>query len=239
MIISFLIGSVHVLLLSRKLNYSNNNTLNYLFILIAGGFLSSLIVGFVFYPYQFNISSGNSITLISWGGLIGGIVIIFLIGYFWKENILHLYDLFIPGYACALAIGRIGCFFAGCCYGKHTNHWWGITFSNSMAPASHVVQPLVPVQLISSLFLFILSGILTFSLIKKFSDRGYTFMLFLFLYPIFRFIIEHMRDDPRIFFFGLSDGQSCSILLLLLGIALFLYRRGYLFQSICNHSMQS
>lgn len=240
MIISFLIGSIHVLLLSRKLNYSITNILNYLFILIAGGFLSSLIVGLIFYPYQLNISSGNSIPLISWGGLIGGIIIIILIGYYWKENIFQLYDLFIPGYACALAIGRIGCFFAGCCYGKHTNNWWGITFSNSMAPASHAIQPLVPVQLISSLFLFLLSGFLSFSLIRKFSDRGFTFMQFLFIYSIFRFIVEFMRDDPRIFIFGLSDGQNFSILLFLFGVALYLYRKNNYFKTVDNcHSLHS
>jgi prolipoprotein diacylglyceryltransferase len=129
-------------------------------------------------------------------------------------------------------------FFAGCCYGKHTITG-GVSLSQTAWLLLRTLFHSCSVQTDQLFYSFYIKWNSYFFVIKKFSDRGYISMLFLFLYPIFRFIIEHIRDDPRIFFFGLSDGQSCSILLLLLGIALFLYRRGYLFQSICNHSMQS
>ena len=43
---------------------------------------------------------------------------------------LATWDAFAPGLALGHAIGRVGCFAAGCCYGKPTSHFWGVTFTN-------------------------------------------------------------------------------------------------------------
>ena len=58
-------------------------------------------------------------------------------------------DAFAPGLALGHSIGRLGCFAAGCCYGKETHHWWGVTFTNHLAneiTGTPLHVPLEPTQ---------------------------------------------------------------------------------------------
>ena len=67
--------------------------------------------------------------------------------------VLSTCDAFAPGLALGHAIGRLGCFAAGCCYGKPTTHFWGITFTNPLAyelVGTPVHQALQPTQLFES-----------------------------------------------------------------------------------------
>ena len=62
-------------------------------------------------------------------------------------------DAFAPGLALGHAIGRIGCFAAGCCYGKPTHFFWGVTFHNPLAfqiTGTPLNVPLEPTQLFES-----------------------------------------------------------------------------------------
>jgi phosphatidylglycerol:prolipoprotein diacylglycerol transferase len=160
-----------------------------------------------------------SLPLISWGGFSGGIIVVFILKLAWKTEIFKLLDLISPGYALALSIGRIGCFMGGCCYGKHTDSSWGVYFTHCMAPASQKLQPLIPIQLISSILLFILTLLLIYIYIKS-SSPGNSIITFIIIYSISRFIIEYFRDDSRHYVFSLSDGQIYSILMLIAGIIL-------------------
>ena len=67
------------------------------------------------------------------GGLIGALLA--AAWYIRKHNMpaLATCDAFAPGLALGHAIGRVGCFAAGCCYGKETHHFWGVTFTNPLA----------------------------------------------------------------------------------------------------------
>jgi phosphatidylglycerol:prolipoprotein diacylglycerol transferase len=132
-------------------------------------------------------------------------------------------DLFAPSVALGLFFARIGCFMAGCCYGKETSLPWGVTFTDPLSLARlHI--PLHPTQLYEAaggLFLFL-------SLIwmeKKKSYDGQIFWLFLLLYSILRFFIEFVRDDPRGFLFGtfLSTSQTLGILLAILSLFMLNY----------------
>ena len=63
---------------------------------------------------------------------------------------LATWDAFAPGLAMGHAIGRVGCFAAGCCYGKPTSHFWGVTFTNPIANLNSYTPlgvPLEPTQL--------------------------------------------------------------------------------------------
>ena len=84
------------------------------------------------------------------GGLIGAAVA--AVWYIRKHRMpaLATWDAFAPGLAMGHAIGRVGCFAAGCCYGKPTSHFWGVTFTNPVAnPNSYTPLgvPLEPTQL--------------------------------------------------------------------------------------------
>ncbi|SDL20851.1 phosphatidylglycerol:prolipoprotein diacylglycerol transferase [Maridesulfovibrio ferrireducens] len=112
-----------------------------------------------------------------------------------KQPLLQWLDCIAPGVALGQTIGRLGCFFAGCCYGKTTSLPWGVTFSDpgSLAPIGHLLHP---TQLYHSL-----AGLLTFVILliaKNFikSEGGLT-GLFLILFSVCRFIIEFFRADYR------------------------------------------
>ncbi|MEG0564206.1 prolipoprotein diacylglyceryl transferase [Anaerorhabdus sp.] len=163
----------------------------------------------------FNLMDGYVV----YGGIIGGIIGGYLYCKKHNLNFLEYFDLLVPSVALAQAFGRIGCFFAGCCYGSVTDSPIGITFpANSLAPAG---IPLIPTQLFSSVFDFILFFVLiTFARKKK--TNGEVASLYLVLYSIGRFIIEIFRGDLIRGSVGtLSTSQFISILVFIVGITLF------------------
>src|SRR5882672_8235605 len=109
-------------------------------------------------------------------------------------------DVFAPGIALGHVVGRFGCFFAGCCYGKPTTVPWAITFTSPSAAANVGTPlniPLHPTQLYEpgaeALILIILLA--TESRGRRFAGR--TFWLYMLMYGVSRYIIEMFRGDPR------------------------------------------
>jgi len=133
---------------------------------------------------------------------------------------------FAPGIALGHVIGRFGCFFAGCCYGRPTTMPWGITFTDPFA-AANVGTPLGvhlhPTQLYEAgAELIILLGLLlTEKKGKPFGGR--TFWLYILLYAISRYFIEYFRGDERGTVGMFSTSQFISILLTPLAIAMLVY----------------
>ena len=125
------------------------------------------------------------------------------------------------------AFGRIGCFFAGCCYGSPTKSSFGVTFNSGLVPFHLHGVPLHPTQLYESLFLFILFVFL-FWLHRHRKFSGQILVVYIFCYSLFRFIIEFLRgDEARGFFLGghLSTSQILSILFFFSGIITFFFLR--------------
>ncbi len=157
------------------------------------------------------------------GGLIGAFIVAWWFLRKYNMPALATCDAFSPGLALGHAVGRVGCFSAGCCYGKATTHFWGITFTNPVANANSGTPlniPLEPTQLIESAAELVIFGILTWMFARKKFD-GQIFGAYLFLYGIARFLIEFLRDDPGrggpYFGGALSGTQLISIGLVLAG----------------------
>jgi phosphatidylglycerol---prolipoprotein diacylglyceryl transferase len=135
-------------------------------------------------------------------------------------------DVFAPGIALGHVVGRFGCFFAGCCYGKPTNVPWAITFTDPYA-ASNVGTPLNvplhPTQLYEAgaeaLILALLLA--TESRGKRFPGR--TFWLYMLLYAASRYVIELFRDDPRGAILMFSTSQFISIVLGPVAVVMLVY----------------
>jgi phosphatidylglycerol:prolipoprotein diacylglycerol transferase len=103
--------------------------------------LETLREGFVFY-----------------GALIGGLGGVAIYAAKHKLPYLAFVDLFSPSLVLAHAFGRIGCFFAGCCYGMEYDCAISVVFpQGAVAPAG---VPLLPTQLMESAFLFLLTFVL-------------------------------------------------------------------------------
>ena len=107
-------------------------------------------------------------------------------------------DAFAPGLALGHAIGRVGCLSAGCCWGKPTNHFWGITFTNPLAHdlvGTPLNQPLEPTQLFEGAVELANFFILAWMIKRKKFD-GQVFAAYLILYGVARYFLEFIRDDP-------------------------------------------
>jgi phosphatidylglycerol:prolipoprotein diacylglycerol transferase len=125
-------------------------------------------------------------------------------------------DVFAPGIALGHVVGRFGCFFAGCCWGKPTDVPWAITFTNPYAAANvgtPLNVPLHPTQLYEAGAEALILGILLASERRGRGFPGRTFWLYMLLYAISRFIIEFYRNDPRGSVLMFSTSQFISLLL--------------------------
>lgn len=138
-------------------------------------------------------------------------------------------DAFAPGIALGHVIGRMGCFFAGCCYGRPTDVAWAVTFTSEYAAqnvGTPLNVPLHPTQLYEAgAELVILIGLLLFERRGR-QFPGRTFWSYMLVYGVTRFIIEFYRGDPRGMVGDLSTSQFVSVLLVPLSlIMLFVLAR--------------
>jgi phosphatidylglycerol:prolipoprotein diacylglycerol transferase len=137
------------------------------------------------------------------GGLVfyGGFLIAAVAGVFYcrkyKISVPVMADCVAPALAMGQAIGRWGCFFAGCCYGKPTLLPWGVRFKDpaSLAPLDINLHP---VQIYEALGNVAISLILWRRLMKKpEAPAGQIFWLYILLYGVLRFAMELLRGDDR------------------------------------------
>ncbi len=152
----------------------------------------------------------------------GGIVLGIFTGWLYTRrkhlNFFKMFDLVMPSIALAQAFGRIGCFLAGCCYGKETASACHIVFKNSQFAPNNV--KLIPTQLMSSALNFLHFGVLLGFARKKRYD-GQVGSLYLILYSIGRFAMEYFRGDPRGSVWLFSTSQFIAIFTLIAGVVLY------------------
>lgn len=159
-----------------------------------------------------------------YGGIIGGILSAMLYCRIKKLPFLKYFDLLIPSVALAQGFGRIGCFLAGCCYGKETQSAIGITFHDSAYAPNGV--SLLPTQLISSGLNFLHFFVLVW-LTKRKKGDGQIAGLYLVFYSVGRFILEFFRGDLiRGSVGSLSTSQFIAIFICLAGVILIAVRNG-------------
>ena len=158
------------------------------------------------------------------GGLLGGIFGGWLFCRLKGLPVWTFFDIGMPSVALAQGFGRIGCFFAGCCYGVETDSAFSVMFSHSDFAPNHV--HLVPTQLLSAAGDFLLAVFLwTFDRKWKKND-GEVVSLYLILYSAGRIVIEFWRGDLIRGAVGpLSTSQFIGVFTLAAGILLFLNRR--------------
>ena len=168
----------------------------------------------------------SPMTYLGGGGFVvyGGIILALIVGavYFTlkKKDPLIVMDLIMPEVSIAQGFGRIGCFLAGCCYGRITDSVFGVVFpEGSLAPAG---VKLIPTQLIMSAGNFLIAGILLIAA-TKLKKRGQILSLYLILYAIGRFAVEFLRNDHRGAVGVFSTSQFISLFIVIIGIGLFVW----------------
>ena len=160
-----------------------------------------------------------------YGGLIAATAVAIL---YMKKHELPAWaiaDMGAPSIALGEAIGRWGCFAAGCCYGKETSGRFHITFTDPLAIARPLNVPLHPTQIYLSLNAFLIFLVLQW-VYKRRTFDGEVFWLYVLLYSITRGILEIFRGDlVRGFvpYIGLSTSQFIGVLTALASIGMLFY----------------
>ncbi len=191
-------------------------------ILVASiGFLGAKLL---FVIVEFDMFLEDPIAILGSQGFVvyGGIIAGALTGYIYtkvkKIDFLTYLDLVMPSVSVAQGFGRIGCFLAGCCYGRETTTALGVVFpEGSLAPAG---ISLLPTQLFSSIGNFVIAGVLIWYSTKT-KVKGNVGAMYMVLYGIGRFAVEILRNDSRGSVGQLSTSQFISIFIVLGGIILF------------------
>jgi phosphatidylglycerol:prolipoprotein diacylglycerol transferase len=127
---------------------------------------------------------------------------LFLVWFFARRRVplLKGLDWLAPGLSLAHGIGRIGCFFAGCCWGKACSLPWAVTFTSAEAHELTGVPlgvALHPTQLYEMAAELLIAPILLWKILKHPWRAGSTFLTYVAIYGVVRFLVEFVRDDPR------------------------------------------
>ncbi len=186
-----------------------------------------------------------------YGGFIGAVIASVIVMRYYKLPWWRTADSFAPGIILGQAIGRLGCFSAGCCWGKPTAGWFGVHFSEKgheitgvptivshlsdrvqqnvwaerLADLGGIAAPLNlhPTQIYEAgAALLILAVLLLIHRRRRF--EGQVILAYSMLYSVARFIIEYWRDDPRGEIFGMSTSQFIAVIIFVGALATFIYR---------------
>jgi len=166
--------------------------------------------------------------MVALGGVVCAVIVSLI--YVKKKNIsaADATDALTPSLALGLAIGRVGCFFNGCCFGKECHLPWGMSFPKGSI--SHYVYgdiPLHPTQIYAVIY-----NLLIFAVLMRTAKipglRGMQFPVFLVLYGIFRGMNESLRyygghEEGMRLFGSITFSQLVSIVFVLSGLIILIY----------------
>lgn len=207
---------------ATKKGYNEDKLFNLLITAVISGILGGKLL-FIIVEFK-NIMKNPEILLdfgngfVIYGAIILGVIGVYVYSKKNKWDTLDILDSVVPGVAIAQGFGRIGCFLAGCCYGRETTSHFGVIFpSDSLAPAG---VNLIPTQIYSSIFDFLL-GFFLLWYAKKTKVKGKVVAMYVIIYSIGRFLIEFLRNDPRGNVMMLSTSQFIAIFTLIIGICIY------------------
>jgi len=185
---------------AEKEGLDSQKVLDLCFYVMVSALLGARLL-YVIVEYRYFLDSPLEIFKFWKGGLVfyGGLILGVLISlWYLKRNQMPMWktaDLLAPSIALGQLIGRWGCFFAGCCYGKKTDVAWGITFTDprSLAPLEISLHPTQVYLSLNAVFIFIFLMWLS----KRKLFDGQILWSYGILYSIGRFSIEYFRGDDR------------------------------------------
>lgn len=230
--LGFLFGMIYVRRESRRVGLNEDQVMDLFFYLAVAGLVGSRILYVMVSVDDF--WSDPMVFFRVWeGGLVfqGGVIGSLLVAVFYiRKHKLPFYlcaDTFVPALSLGHALGRLGCFFAGCCYGKQCGLYdaFCLVFPHNPDTVAPPGIPLMPTQLMESFGEFMLFGFLIFYRWRKPFD-GAVFLMYLMTYSVLRSIVEVFRGDTvRGFVIEpyLSNGQFISLIAFLASLFLWVY----------------
>lgn len=228
-----LAGLATAIRLGKSKGLDSNRILDMGFIVILSGMIGSRLLyiiinlpDYIANPLNiFKIWEGG---LVFSGGLVAVIIVVLIYVRKYNYNLWTICDLWSPAASIGEGIGRIGCFFAGCCYGRPCDLPWAVTFTD---PKTIAIPnfPLHPTQLYS-----FLSGMIIFAVLMIINSKrryeGQVFLWFLILHSTARLFIEQFRFDARgsVFNDTLTMTQLVALVILFAAVIMLFWRRSVL-----------
>lgn len=224
--LAFIIAGIIFYLLAPRAGLPRADAFNVLALILVGGVVGAkLFYLLTLIPHWRELAAAGwravleqiaSGGMVFYGGLVGGLLM--LVGYLRKYKLPFLPSLDIAAVALPVghAIGRLGCFSVGCCYGVPSEH--GILMPHSLIAPRDV--PLVPTQLIESGFCLLLAVVLYLILRRK-PRPGVVTSIYLVAYSVFRFVIEFWRGDVMRGFIGPFSLSQWMSVVILVGVVLY------------------
>ncbi|MDD2619431.1 MAG: prolipoprotein diacylglyceryl transferase [Syntrophomonadaceae bacterium] len=223
--IAVLVGIIGVRKLFTKEGYDPEIVLDLAIVMVVSGLLGARLLYIWTYEWDLFLSSPLLVInpgadgikgLIWYGALLGGFLGFAI--YIWRKQLpfWRVADLFAPFAALGYSLVRIGCFMAGCCYGKFCSLPIGVVFPDLGEFARY------PTQLFSSLINLLIFIFLLWYLPRR-KYPGQVFLIYLILYAMYRFIIEFFRAN-LVMFGPFSNSQIYSLIILFAAIAFYAWQ---------------
>ena len=228
-ILSLLVNIIVVIIVSKKNAYTSDEIISALIYenigIIYGAKIFSYIQNYR-YIKEFNIFK---IGLSSYGGLIGAVIFLLIYKFQFKKTSEEIFFTFMPSIPLMYAIGKIGCYISGCCYGIEYDGIGSVTYKYSL-DAPHNV-PLFPIQIIET-FIFTLIFIYIFNKILKNKFEWNSLGKSIIFCGIAKFILDFLRasHNSKI----LSLNQCLSIIFIIIGVYLCIKNKRILSKTRSN-----
>jgi phosphatidylglycerol:prolipoprotein diacylglycerol transferase len=225
---AYLLGLKLAMVRARARGLDANRVLDLGIYIIISALVGAKLLLLVTDFRTFTSNPRELLTLARSGGVFyGGLILAVTVALWYIRRIgLPLWttcDVFAPGIALGHVVGRFGCLFAGCCYGRETTVPWAIRFTDPFAAANvgtPLNVPLHPTQIYEAGAEALILLVLLWTERRGRPFPGRTFWLYMVLYGISRFIIEFYRGDERGMVGMFSTSQFISLLLVPLAIVM-------------------
>jgi phosphatidylglycerol---prolipoprotein diacylglyceryl transferase len=243
--LAFILGTVLAQNRARRYKIDAQRIMDLTFAILVSSIIGARAL-FVAINWQYYLASPFDVFKIWEGGLVfyGGFILAFFVAlWFMRKNGLPVWkitDIMAPSVALGIALGRLGCFLNGCCYGALSDRW-GVSFPGADNPPVFAQQvadglisssavcslPVLPAQLYSALHGFIIfAALLVLEKYKRFD--GFLFWVMVFLYSVGRFFIESIRYYEQVYMIGpLTVSQVISLGLVIISISVLIVRSKY------------
>lgn len=223
--LGIIVAGIMFLRKGKRKGYNEDNLTNLMIFAVISGILGGKLL-FIIVNIKSIIEDPTILYdfgqgFVVYGAILLGALSVYIYSRKKDWNFLSVTDCIVPGLALAQGFGRIGCFLAGCCYGKPTDLFVGVTFPVDSLAQSGVC--LHPTQIYSSVFDFLLGAFLVMYSRNKSLNNGKVTSAYVIAYSIGRFIVEFLRADDRGQYGPFSTSQWIALATLLAGIALFVF----------------
>jgi len=213
-----IVGTLWFIRRARARNLTQVSAIDMALVCLITGFIGARLLHVFYEEPEYYRQSWDRVLhiwnggFVFYGGVFGALIGTTLFANWRKEPFWLWADLAAPAIALAYAIGRLGCFLNGCCYGKECQLPWATYVEGAFRHPTQLYAALGEALII----------IVLLKMESKIKGVGGLFGLWLFLHGLGRSVMELMRDDPRgPLALGMSLGSVLSLILGGLGLSLF------------------